>query len=106
MQQTTDTTALVQSGLTMSQTSDIESPLRSNIVESSKTDQQNTSVAEDMFNREDVMKFINDAGLLSYNIRALRINDYLKSLYRMHIYLRCLNYIVRQFEKFRMKSLR
>ena len=83
MQQTTDTTALVQSGLTMSQTSDIESQLRSNIVESSKTDQQNTSVAEDMFNREDVMKFINDAGLLSYNIRALRINDYLKSLYRM-----------------------
>ena len=83
MQQTADTTALVQSGLTMSQTSDIGSPLRSNIVESSKTDQQNTSVAEDMFNREDVMKFINDAGLLSYNIRALRINDYLKSLYRM-----------------------
>lgn len=83
MQQTNDTTALVQSGLTMSQTSDIESQLRSNIVESSKTDQQNTSVAEDMFNREEVMKFINDAGLLSYNIRALRINDYLKSLYRM-----------------------
>lgn len=83
MQQTNDTTALVQSGLTMAQTSDIESQLRSNIVESSKTDQQNTSVAEDMFNREEVMKFINDAGLLSYNIRALRINDYLKSLYRM-----------------------
>ena len=83
IQQTADATALVQSGLTMSQTSDIESPLRSNIVESSKTDQQNTSVAEDMFNREEVMKFINDAGLLSYNIRALRINDYLKSLYRM-----------------------
>lgn len=38
---------------------------------------------EDLFNREDVMKFINDAGLLSYNVRALRINDYLKSLYRM-----------------------
>ena len=83
IQQTADATALVQSGLTMSQTADIESPLRSNIVESSKTDQQNTSVAEDMFNREEVMKFINDAGLLSYNIRALRINDYLKSLYRM-----------------------
>ena len=83
IQQTADATALVQSGLTMSQIADIESPLRSNIVESSKTDQQNTSVAEDMFNREEVMKFINDAGLLSYNIRALRINDYLKSLYRM-----------------------
>lgn len=38
---------------------------------------------EDLFDREAVMKFINDAGLLSYNIRALRINDYLKSLYRM-----------------------
>ena len=38
MQQTNDTTALVQSGLTMSQTSDIESQLRSNIVESSKTE--------------------------------------------------------------------
>lgn len=83
IQKTADATALVQSGLTMSQIADIESPLRSNIVESSKTDQQNTSVAEDMFNREEVMKFINDAGLLSYNIRALRINDYLKSLYRM-----------------------
>ena len=83
IQQTADATALVQSGLTMSQIADIESPLRSNIVESSKTDQQNTSVAEDMFNREEVMTFINDAGLLSYNIRALRINDYLKSLYRM-----------------------
>ena len=68
IQQTADATALVQSGLTMSQIADIESPLRSNIVESSKTDQQNTSVAEDMFNREEVMKFINDAGLLSYNI--------------------------------------
>lgn len=39
--------------------------------------------AADLFDREAVMKFINDAGLLSYNVRALRINDYLKSLYRM-----------------------
>lgn len=38
---------------------------------------------KDSFDREAVMKFINDAGLLSYNVRALRINDYLKSLYRM-----------------------
>ena len=41
------------------------------------------SRAEDLFDREAVMKFINDAGLLSYNVRALRINDCLKSLYRM-----------------------
>lgn len=38
---------------------------------------------KDIFDREEVMKFINDAGLLSYNVRALRINDYLKSLFRM-----------------------
>ena len=29
------------------------------------------------------MKFINDSGLLSYNVRSLRINNYLKSLYKM-----------------------
>lgn len=38
---------------------------------------------EDLFDCEAVMKFINDAGLLSYNVRALYINDYLKSLFRM-----------------------
>lgn len=45
--------------------------------------QPDASEDEDLFDREAVMKFINDAGLLSYNVRALRINDYLKSLYRM-----------------------
>src|SRR5699024_4632359 len=29
----------------------------------------------DLFDREEVMKFINDSGLLSYNIRSLRINN-------------------------------
>ncbi len=38
---------------------------------------------EDLFDREAVMKFINDEGLLSYHVRALRINDYLKSLYKL-----------------------
>lgn len=37
----------------------------------------------DIFDREAVMKFINDSGLLSYNVRSWQINDYLKSLYRM-----------------------
>lgn len=47
------------------------------------TSNSQQDVLEDLFDREAVMKFINDAGLLSYNVRALRINDYLKSLYRM-----------------------
>ena len=38
---------------------------------------------ETKFDREDVMKFINDVGLLSYNVRSLRINNYLISLYKM-----------------------
>lgn len=38
---------------------------------------------EDLLDREAVMRFINDAGLLTYNVRTLRINDYLKSLFRM-----------------------
>ena len=50
---------------------------------SQQTAQTETPEEEDLFDREEVMKFINDAGLLSYNVRALRINDYLKSLYRM-----------------------
>ena len=40
-------------------------------------------VAEDLVDREKVMKFINDAGLLSYNIRAVRISNYLNSLFKM-----------------------
>lgn len=52
-------------------------------VGSQQTAQTETPEEEDLFDREEVMKFINDAGLLSYNVRALRINDYLKSLYRM-----------------------
>lgn len=43
----------------------------------------NEEASEDLFDREAIMKFINDAGLLSYNVRSLRINDYLKSLYKM-----------------------
>lgn len=37
----------------------------------------------DLFDREAVMKFINDAGLLTYNVRAVRINNYLSSLFKM-----------------------
>ena len=74
---------------------DSEQTVQSDIL--STTDTQQSTVAlsetatlntqpdelEDLFDREAVMKFINDAGLLSYNVRALRINDSLKSLYRM-----------------------
>lgn len=38
---------------------------------------------KDLFDREAVMKFINDAGLLSYDVRAVRISNYLNSLFKM-----------------------
>ncbi|MEG1256390.1 DEAD/DEAH box helicase family protein [Clostridium sp.] len=46
-------------------------------------DESSSEEEEDLFDRESVMKFINDAGLLSYNIRSLKINNYLKSLFEM-----------------------
>lgn len=42
-----------------------------------------TVTPEDLFDREAVMKFINDAGLLSYDVRAIRISNYLVSLFKM-----------------------
>ena len=40
-------------------------------------------VAEDTFDREAVMKFINDSGILTYDIRTVRIHNYLTSLFKM-----------------------
>ena len=47
---------------------------------------------EDLFDREGVMKFINDAGLLSYNVRAIRISNYLNSLFKMAHLLTTVSY--------------
>lgn len=35
------------------------------------------------FDREEVMKAINDSGLLTYNVRNVRINNYLHSMYKL-----------------------
>ena len=37
----------------------------------------------DVFDREAVMKYINDYGLLTYDVRSVRISNYLASLYKM-----------------------
>ena len=78
-----DTTPPAQSTSVTSQSSGTATPSENNAAKSQQAVQTETSEEEDLFDREEVMKFINDAGLLSYNVRALRINDYLKSLYRM-----------------------
>ncbi len=54
--------------------------------QSSDTSDQPTEQSEpqaDLFDREAVMKFINDSCLLTYDVRTVRINDYLISLYRI-----------------------
>lgn len=82
-QRSTDTTHPAQSTSVTSQSSGTATPSENIVAGSQQAVQTETSEEEDLFDREEVMKFINDAGLLSYNVRALRINDYLKSLYRM-----------------------
>ena len=82
-QSSIDTTAPAQSAPVTPQPSDTAAQSENNAAGSQQMAQTETSEEEDLFDREEVMKFINDAGLLSYNVRALRINDYLKSLYRM-----------------------
>lgn len=42
---------------------------------------------EDLFDREAVTKFINDSGLLTYDVRTVKINDYLKSLFSLAHFL-------------------
>lgn len=44
-----------------------------------------TQPSEDVYDidREDIVKFINEAGLLTYHVRKVRITDYLKSMFAM-----------------------
>ena len=58
----------------MPQSSGTATPSENNATGSQQAVQTETSEEEDLFDREKVMRFINDAGLLSYNVRALRIN--------------------------------
>lgn len=40
-------------------------------------------LVEPAFDREEIVRVINDAGLLSFTVRSTRINDYLKSLFAL-----------------------
>lgn len=79
----TESTAPAQSTPVTAQTLETTTSSGGSAATVSQESQPESVEEEDLFDREAVMKFINDAGLLSYNVRALRINDYLKSLYRM-----------------------
>ncbi|GAB6174467.1 hypothetical protein JCM15765_39450 [Paradesulfitobacterium aromaticivorans] len=49
----------------------------------SKAATEEVPEVESAFDREDVMKAINDAGLLTYDVRSVRINNYLHSLFAL-----------------------
>lgn len=53
----------------------------SNSVSESNT--TNTSVEVPYIDREKIVKAINDSGLLSYDVRKIRLNDYLKSMFSL-----------------------
>ncbi|NVP23599.1 DEAD/DEAH box helicase [Treponema phagedenis] len=44
---------------------------------------QEEILPEDTLDREAIIKFINEAGLLTYHVRQTRINDYLTSLFKL-----------------------
>lgn len=62
-----------------------ETEENSNYTETNQEDLNSGKPEQDLFDfdREAIIKFINKSGLLSYNVRSLRINNYLKSLYDM-----------------------
>lgn len=52
-------------------------------VEFGQTIPEAPQISEDLFDREAVMKFINDAGLLSYDVKKVVISNYLVSMFKM-----------------------
>lgn len=65
-----------------STTPTINNSEETNSVEEGKSE-SNETIFEDLFDREGVMKFINDLGILTYDIRTVRIHNYLTSLFKM-----------------------
>jgi type III restriction enzyme len=65
-------------------------------IEETPNDSDVSSTAEEItadFDREEVMKAINDAGLLTYEVRSVRINNYLHSLFALsHLFSQSLIY--------------
>ena len=65
-------------------------PVQQNTFTETETIYESENDVEDLFDREEIMRFINDSGLLTYNIRSLKINNYLVSLLKMvHLLSQC-----------------
>jgi type III restriction enzyme len=62
-------------------------PVSNNVPATAEEPDTAVPVANSTIDREAVVKAINDAGLLTYNVRKVRITDYLKSLYALSRFL-------------------
>lgn len=51
--------------------------------ESHSTDSNDDNAEEDSLDRLALIKYINDQGIISYEVRKIRISDYLRSLFRL-----------------------
>lgn len=56
-----------------------------NEVNDNSIDSEEVPEFEELFDRKEVMKFINDSGLLSCNVRSVTINDYFKMAHLLSI---------------------
>lgn len=61
----------------------VENDTEHTAAEQSNVQEAEQKNVEETFDREAVMRFINDSGLLTYDVRTKRVNDYLVSLFKM-----------------------
>lgn len=84
---TSSTPAVTAAATTPIHTRTDNTPAAVNANQTLATTEQATAMeveeVSDTFDREAVMKFINDYGLLTYDVRSVRISNYLASLYKM-----------------------
>ena len=85
--------AFIPTGPAVNNTSMTPSTTTTTIPVEDKKDDNSTVVTQEVveqvsdINRDEVVKAINDAGLLTYNVRKVRITDYLKSMFALARFL-------------------
>ncbi|MDY6084166.1 MAG: DEAD/DEAH box helicase family protein [Dialister sp.] len=62
---------------------DTDTPSKTALVQEEHVTAKEKEQQESFLDREQIVRAINDSGLLTYDVRKIRINDYLKSLYAM-----------------------
>lgn len=95
-----------QTGDSQTQTTPVANPVQPNPVVTPVATPVSDEIPYPEIDREGVVKAINNAGLLTYNVRKVRITDYLKSMYSLarfltqtHIDMDCLDKVKAEIVK-------